>query len=118
MKVKKSTEVVEDFFKGEDSRTGNYSLSSKSGRLFSYNTCIGEWYKGKLYVNLENFSITTSKHQGFMLSHIDNLSQVYVAKADSVYQDIQALHDCKFFTFEDSVRRAVRKFKWYKKYLG
>lgn len=117
MKVKKLTDVVKDFFKGDNSRTGNYSLSSKDGKLFSYNTCIGEWYKDILYVNLENYSVTTSKHQGFLLSHIHNLSQVYVVDADSACLDIQTLHKCKFLTFEESVRRVIRKFRWYKKYL-
>ena len=45
-------------------------LYSDGRRLFSYNTCIAEYYKGRLIVNNTKYSITTSTHRSNLLTEV------------------------------------------------
>lgn len=56
----KNKEVVEAFLSG-DVATGS-NLRSTGYKLFSYRTCIAEWYDGYLLINITRYSNTTSKH--------------------------------------------------------
>lgn len=69
----KNKEVVEAFLSGDVAVGSN--LYSTGDKLFSYITCIAEWYDGHLLVNITGYSNTTSKHQSY-LKHINNTKKV------------------------------------------
>lgn len=60
----KNKEVVESFLQ---EKVGNsLNLTSTGYKLFSYNTCIAEWYKDSLIINTTKYSRTTSNHQHYL----------------------------------------------------
>jgi hypothetical protein len=60
--------VVESFIRGVESESFTGSLYSTGNRLMSYSTCIAEWTKnGNLRINMTKYSVTTSKHQSYLL---------------------------------------------------
>lgn len=63
----KNREVVEKFFNGECATGSN--LFSTGTKLFSYQTCIAQWYRPYLVINKTRYSVTTSKHL-YYLNHI------------------------------------------------
>ena len=58
----KNSEVVEAFLKGRVAVNQGGSLFSTGTKLFSYATCIAEWSKDSLIINLTKYSVTSSKH--------------------------------------------------------
>lgn len=80
----KNKEVVEAFLSG-DVATGS-NLCSTGYKLFSYRTCIAEWYDGYLLINITRYSNTTSKHQSY-LKHINN-----TRKVDNIPYNSSELH--------------------------
>ena len=60
----RNKEVVESFLQ---EKVGNsLNLTSTGYKLFSYDTCIAEWYKGYLIINTTKYSVTTSKHRHYL----------------------------------------------------
>lgn len=80
----KNKEVVEIFL-SEEAAIGS-NLYSTGDKLFSYRTCIAEWYGGYLIVNTTRYSNTTSRHQSYF-KHISNIIRV-----DNVPINTQELH--------------------------
>lgn len=52
--------VIEAFIRGKCGSSNN--LMSTGIRLFSYDTCIAEWYDTWIGINKTKYSVTTSKH--------------------------------------------------------
>lgn len=60
----KNREVCRNFVDGKDAHGSN--LRSEDGKLYSYNTVIGQWHEGKLIINNTRYSVTTSKHKHYL----------------------------------------------------
>ncbi len=118
MKRKKSLDVVKGFFDHEEGSTSIASLRSYNDKLFTYHTCIGEWHEGQLYINIAQYSVTSSKHQGFLLSMVHDFHSVKVVDPAQAYQGIQTLHDCKCLPFEIALKKTITKFRWYRKFVS
>lgn len=58
-------------FRKKQSGKGEHSVSSDGDRIFSYSTCIGEWYFDKVILNTTKYSPTTSKHQSLLKNAIE-----------------------------------------------
>ena len=59
-KTLKNEDVAHDFLNGRNSKTK--TMTSKDGKLYSYDTVIAEKKDGKIYVTDKKYSTTTSKH--------------------------------------------------------
>lgn len=67
------------------------NMHSTGDRLFSYSTCIAEWDKFsdyKLYINLTKYSVSTSKHQTYLIRSIGSIRAIEV---DDVPRETQNL---------------------------
>ena len=74
--------VVRRFIQNRESGIDGYgSVSSKNGKLFSYNAKIAEWDGGKVivYNGWDGYSPTTSKHMTFLLRYLENGNVPYEA---------------------------------------
>lgn len=60
----RNQDVVRKFMEREPASGSN--LYSSGDRLFSYNTCIGEWRDNTILVNYTKYSRSTSKHQFYL----------------------------------------------------
>lgn len=60
----RNREVCRCFVDREDAYGSN--LRSEDGKLYSYNTVIGQWHDGKLIINNTRYSVTTSKHKHYL----------------------------------------------------
>ena len=49
------------------------NLYAEDNKLYSYQTCIAEWYKDKLLVNLTKYSKSTTKHQSYIGNNINKI---------------------------------------------
>lgn len=61
-------EAIKAFSLGQVGRA--FHLYSDGRRLFSYDTCIAEYYNGRLIVNNTKYSVTTSKHRSNLLTEV------------------------------------------------
>lgn len=61
-------ETIKAFSLGQIGRA--LHLYSDGRRLFSYDTCIAEYYNGRLIVNNTKYSMTTSKHRNSLLAEV------------------------------------------------
>lgn len=75
----KNIEVIKAFINQEAGDSLN--IHSNGEKLFSYDTCIAEWYKGLLVINKTRYSVTTSKHQTYLLRWIPSYIKVIELKA-------------------------------------
>ncbi len=67
----RNEEVIKAFKRREKARSSTGSLWSTGDCLYSYNTCIAEYSKkGNLYINLTEYSTTTSHHQTLVNRHL------------------------------------------------
>lgn len=57
---------------------GKGSLQSDGMKLYSYLTCIAEWDKDALLINITKYSPTTSHHQNLLKRHCDRLGIDYI----------------------------------------
>lgn len=68
----RNIDVIKQFLhvSSANSYTGN--LISVGDRLINYNTCIAEWNKGCVMVNVTKYSSTTSKIQNMLLKELQS----------------------------------------------
>lgn len=99
----KNIDVVRKFLNRAKASSSNGNLRSTGDKLFSYNTCIAEWYSKKimydgematiasyvLTVNVTKYSISTSKIQTMLLQEIPCGKTVY--KVENVPINTQEL---------------------------
>lgn len=62
----KNIDVVNKFLRCECASGSN--LNSSGDRLFSYNTCIAQWLDDILYLNMTQYSPTSSKHRNMIVN--------------------------------------------------
>lgn len=62
----KNIDVIRKFLREECAAGSN--LNSCGDKLFSYNTCIAQWVDDLLYINMTQYSSTTSKHRNMIFS--------------------------------------------------
>lgn len=63
----KNSEVVEAFLRKGMANNSTGSLHSTGTKLFSYATCIAEWWDNDtLIINLTKYSVTSSKHLSYL----------------------------------------------------
>jgi hypothetical protein len=72
----KNIDVVNAFLNHKDAVSYSKNLTSRNDKLFSYSTCIAEFYKYKLLVNDSKYSRSTSRHQLHLLRSISNEDNV------------------------------------------
>lgn len=58
-------EVIESFINKEYGSGSN--CMSTGEKLYSYNTCIGQWVGNVIYINTTKYSNTTTKLQNYLL---------------------------------------------------
>lgn len=63
-------EVADAFLDGANMK-GHGSIEAREGILYSYNTPIAIKTADGVWVNLESFSVTTSKHQGALKNEME-----------------------------------------------
>ena len=64
----KNKEVCKEFICRRVASGSN--LISTGDKLFSYNTCIAQWYPNGVIYNETKYSSTTSRHQSYLKSAI------------------------------------------------
>lgn len=75
----KNRDVCRYFVGGKDAYGSN--LRSEDGKLYSYNTVIGQWHDGKLIINNTRYSVTTSKHKHYLeLALYSSTKEIYTKK--------------------------------------
>lgn len=57
-------EVCNAFVNKTNGQSG--SMRTDGVKIYSYNTCIGEWVDGKIIINASKYSVTTSKQQNYL----------------------------------------------------
>lgn len=63
-------QVIKAFCKKEKAPNSTGTLSSTGTKLFSYHTCIAQWWQGRfLILNLTRYSVTSSKHLSYLKYH-------------------------------------------------
>lgn len=67
----KNSEVIDKFL-NKDFNTHANSVSSENNKIFSYNTIIGQWFDNVLLINITKYSVTTSKHQNYLVSEANS----------------------------------------------
>lgn len=60
----KNKEVCKEFIRRRAACGSN--LVSTGDKLFSYNTCIAQWYSNIIIYNETKYSPTTSRHQSYL----------------------------------------------------
>lgn len=78
----RNNEVVEAFLRKERAVNSTGSLSSTGTKLFSYATCIAQWYRGFLIVNYTKYSVTSSTHRNYLRNHKQDYHVVEVPKEE------------------------------------
>lgn len=66
----KNIEVIRKFLHLSSANSDTGNLISVGDRLINYNTCIAEWNKGCVMVNVTKYSPTTSKIQNMLLEEL------------------------------------------------
>lgn len=62
----RNRDVVKKFIDKEYASGSN--LYSSGSKLFSYNTCIAQWYNNTIIINNTKYSSSTSRHQFYLRS--------------------------------------------------
>ena len=62
--VMTNKEVCNAFVNKTNGQSG--SMRTDGVKIYSYNTCIGEWVDGKIIINASKYSVTTSKQQHYL----------------------------------------------------
>lgn len=114
MARKRTLDVVKDFVEGKCSVSHTGHVESCGDRLYSYSTCIAERLPdGNFLINLTKYSVTTSKHQGYVVSTIKDVKKMRVID-DVVPRGFVRLS--KRFTGLDvarSLQIITHRYKWY-----
>ena len=69
---------------------GGSNIHSYGDKLFSYNTCIGQWYNDCVILNETRYSITTSKHQTMLEWQLNEskIDIIYVHRVIKCEEDL------------------------------
>lgn len=79
----KNKEVCKEFIHHRAACGSN--LVSTGDKLFSYNTCIAQWYPHGVIYNETKYSPTTSRHQSYLRNAIThNIGWVGVVIVDNI----------------------------------
>lgn len=62
--MKSNIDVIEAFLNHEN--LGSLNLLSENDKLFSFDTCIAQWYDDELVINDTYYSPNMSKHVGLL----------------------------------------------------
>jgi hypothetical protein len=81
-------EVIKQFLGKCSAKSYSGNLISTGEKLISYNTCIAEWNKNNLMVNVTKYSSSTSKIQNMLL---DSTGTLQVAGIINVPINTQSL---------------------------
>lgn len=81
-------DVIKSFIKRNPNSTEH--LLSTGDKLYSYSTCIAEYYLDMLLVNITYYSNTTSRHLGLLKRNYP--SDILIVCLDRIPQDTQNLH--------------------------
>ena len=77
----RNIDVIKAFLRNQKAKTQN--LNTDGVVLVNYRTAIGYWYNGKLFVNRQRYSVTTSKLQNWLLREA-GYTGVFIAVTDWV----------------------------------
>ena len=77
----KTSEVIDKFLDKDFNFHAN-SVSSEEDRLFSYSTIIGQWFNNTLLINITKYSVTTSRHQNYLIIFADRKGIKYYTVSD------------------------------------
>ena len=72
----KTIDVIFAFKSRKGAKTGN--VSTDGTKLFSYYTCIAQWYGNILIINDNKYSCTTSKHQTYLKNAVENMRGITI----------------------------------------
>lgn len=67
----KNRDVAASFLRRENRVVHTGSLTSARDKLFSYDTCIGQFAGSKLIGNATKYSTTSSRHLNYIRSYVD-----------------------------------------------
>lgn len=81
----KNIDVIKAFLNNERAKTAN--LWTDGAALVNYNTAIGHWHNGTLFVNTKKYSQSTSKIQNQLLKEANDLG-LHIITTDNVRGDI------------------------------
>ena len=76
----RNIDVIKAFLNNRTAKTQN--LSTDGTALVNYATTIGYWYNGKLFLNRQRYSVTTSKIQNWLLREAEGNHVVAVTQVD------------------------------------
>jgi len=86
-----NTEVVESFIQHKYAQ--NRNLKSTGVKLYSYDTCIAEWYvKDGLIINKTKYSKATLKHQYLLNYLLKNIDDILILEVNNIPKDEISLY--------------------------
>jgi hypothetical protein len=89
----RNIDVIKAFLNNRKAKTQN--LNTDGTVLVNYRTAIGYWYNGKLFVNRQRYSVTTSKLQNWLLREAGGNHVVAVASVEGCDGLIKYAHEYK-----------------------
>lgn len=81
-------DVIKSFTRRNPNSTAH--LLSTGDKLYSYSTCIAEYYLDRLLVNITYYSNTTSHHLGLLKRNYP--TDILIVCLDRIPQNSQCLH--------------------------
>lgn len=64
----RNVEVIKQFLNKSSGNSDSGNLISTGDRLINYNTCIAEWNRNCIMINITKYSSSTSRIQNMLLS--------------------------------------------------
>ena len=64
---------------------------STGEKLYSYNTCIGQWVDNIIYINITKYSTTTTKLQNYLLYKARN-NNLVIEILDNIFKNQSFLY--------------------------
>lgn len=114
MARKRSLDVVKDFVEGKCSKSHTGHVESIGDRLYSYSTCIAERLSdGNFLLNLTRYSITTSKHQGYVVSTIKDIKKMRVIDDVVPRGAVRLAYKYEGLDIARSLQIISHRYKWY-----
>lgn len=86
----RNKDVVTAFI--EQSTAASLNLCSEGRKLYSYNTCIAQWYNTSIIFNTSHYSNTTNHHQDLLRREVG--TKFPIVEVNGVPRDTK---DLKFF---------------------
>ena len=66
----RNIEVIKQFLNKSSGNSDSGNLISTGDRLINYNTCIAEWNRNCIMINITKYSSSTSRTQNMLLSEV------------------------------------------------